>query len=73
MGSRRYVNFEENISHPQSVNFISVSGEGTWHGSPHNKSSYLARFPIMGPFVQVLVYNKAQMDRNVSVWAYLVS
>jgi hypothetical protein len=42
-------------------------------GSPHNKSSYLARFPIMGPFVQVLVYNKAQMDRNVSVWAYLVS
>ncbi|HUV33970.1 MAG TPA: hypothetical protein VMW22_03510 [Candidatus Desulfaltia sp.] len=73
MGSRRYVNFEENISHPQSVNFISVSGEGTWHGSPHNKSSYLTRFPIMGPFVQVLVYNKAQMDRNVSVWAYLVS
>jgi hypothetical protein len=43
MGARRYVNLEENVTHPQSVNFISVSGEGTWHGSPHNKSSYIAR------------------------------
>lgn len=73
MGSRRYVNMEENLPHPQSVNFISISGEGTWHGSPHNKSSYTARFPIMGPYAQVFVYNRAQKDRKVSVWAYLVS
>jgi hypothetical protein len=73
MGSRRYVNLEENLPHPQNVNFISVSGEGTWHGSPHNKSSYTARFPIMGPYAQVFVYNRAQKERKVSVWAYLVS
>lgn len=73
MGSRRYVNFEENLAHPQNVNFISVSGEGTWHGSPHNKSSYTARFPIMSPYVQVFVYNRAAKKRKVSVWAYLIS
>ena len=43
------------------------------HGSPHNISSYLARFPVMGPFVEVFVYNRAAMARKVSVWGYLVS
>ena len=73
MGARRYVNLEENVSSPQSTNFIEVSGRGSWHGSPHNISSYLARFPVMGPFVEVFVYNRAAMARKVSVWAYLVS
>ena len=73
MGARRYANLEENLSGPQSTNFIEVSGQGSWHGSPHNISSYLARFPVMGPFVEVFVYNRAAMARKVSVWAYLVS
>lgn len=73
MGARRYVNLEQNVSSPQSTNFIEVSGRGSWHGSPHNISSYLARFPVMGPFVEVFVYNRAAMARKVSVWAYLVS
>jgi hypothetical protein len=73
MGARRYVNLEENLSGPQSTNFISVSGQGTWHGSPHNISTYLARFPVMGPFVEVFVYNRAAIKRKVSVWGYLVS
>jgi hypothetical protein len=73
MGARRYVNFEENVSGPQSTNFIEVSGSGTWHGSPHNISTYVARFPVMGPFVQVFVYNRAPTKRKVSVWGYLVS
>jgi len=73
MGARRYVNLEENLPGPQSTNFIEVSGQASWHGSPHNISTYLARFPVMGPYVQVFVYNRAPIERVVSVWGYLVS
>ena len=73
MGARRYVNLEQNVSAPQSTNFIEISGHGSWHGSPHNISSYLARFPVMGPFIEVFVYNRAPIKRTVSVWGYLVS
>ncbi len=73
MGARRYVNLEANLSSPQSTYFIEVSGRGTWHGSPHNISSYVARFPVTGPFVEVFVYNRATVSRKVSVWGYLVS
>ena len=73
MGARRYVNLEENFPGPQSTNFIEVSGSGTWHGSPHIISSYVARFPVMGPYVEVFVYNRAPVPRTVSVWGYLVS
>mgnify|MGYP001056973906 CR=1 FL=1 len=73
MGARRYVNLCQNLSPPQSVNMITVSGQGTWHGTPHNISSYVARFPVMGPFVEVFVYNQAPIKRKVSIWGYLVS
>jgi len=73
MGARRYVNLEHNLPQPQSTNFIDVSGSGSWHGSQHKISSYMARFPVMGPFVQVFVYNRAAVPRKVSVWGYLVS
>ena len=73
LAARRYVNLEQNVSGPQSTNFIEVSGTGSWHGSPHNKSLYLARFPVMGPFIEVFVYNRAAIKRQVSVWGYLVS
>ena len=73
MGARRYVNLEQNVSGPQSTNFIEVSGQGSWHGSPHNISSYLARFPVMGPFIEVFIYNRAPITRKTSVWGYLVS
>jgi hypothetical protein len=73
MGARRYVNLEENVAGPQSTNFVQVSGAGTWHGSQHKISSYLARFPVMGPYVQVFVYNRAPEKRKVSVWGYLVA
>ncbi len=73
MAARRYVNLDQNLSGPQSTNFIEVSGQGSWHGSPHNISRYLARFPVMGPFVEVFVYNRASIKRKVSVWGYLVS
>ncbi|MCJ7524849.1 MAG: hypothetical protein MUP71_06445 [Candidatus Aminicenantes bacterium] len=73
MSARRYVNFEENLSDPQRPNFIKVSGQGCWHGSPHNISSYMTRFPVMGPYVQVFVYNRAPSKRKASVWGYLLS
>jgi hypothetical protein len=73
MGSRRYANLEDNLSAPQSTNFIEVSGSGSWHGGPHNISTYTARLPVMGPFVEVFVYNRAPIKRKVSAWGYLVS
>ena len=73
MGARRYVNLEENLPSPQSTHFIEVSGSGAWHGSQWKVSSYLARFPVMGPYIQVFLYNRAPVKRKVSVWAYLVA
>jgi len=73
MGARRYVNLEANVPAPQALSFIEVSGAGTWHGSPHNISTYAVRLPVMGPFVEVFVYNRAALVRKVSVWAYLVA
>jgi hypothetical protein len=73
MGARRFVNLEANVPAQQQVNSIDVSGAGTWHGSPHNISSYAVRLPVMGPFVEVFVYNRAPLVRKVSVWAYLVA
>jgi hypothetical protein len=73
MGARRYVNLEHNVQAPQATNFIEVNGSGTWHGQQWKISTYLARLPIMGPYVQVFVYNRATVARKVSVWAYLVA
>ena len=70
MHARRYVNLEENITTPQSINFIEVSDSGSWGGQ---QSSYIARIPVSDPFVEVFVYNRASIDRMVSVWAYLVA
>ena len=61
LGARRYANLEENLAGPQSTNFIEVSGTGSWHGSPHNISTYLARFPVFGPFVQTWTSASTQL------------
>jgi hypothetical protein len=68
-----YVTFEENLASPQGVNAPLVSGAGTWLGTPHNRSSYIARFPVLGPYTMAFVYNRHTAARTVSVWAYLVS
>jgi hypothetical protein len=73
MGARRYANLGENLPVPRSTNFIDVSRSASWHGSEWKISSYMARFPVMGPYVQVIVYDRAAVKRKVSVWAYLVS
>ena len=73
MRARRYVNLEANVAAQQPVNMINVSGAGTWHGSPHNLSSYAVRLPVMGPFVEVFPFNRGTTPRKINVWAYLVS
>lgn len=72
MATRCYVNLEENLSGPQSTNFISVSGQGAFHGTQWGVSRYMVRLPVMGPFIQVFVYNRADIPRVVNVWGYLV-
>lgn len=71
MGSRRYFNFGENFSGSADPQMITISGEGSWHGHPHDKSSYTARLPIMGPYIQVFPFNHHDQPRNVSVVIYL--
>lgn len=73
MGAGRYVNFEENLSSQQHVNFISISGDGSWNGSQAGTSTYIARLPVMGPFIQVFPFNRASSTRTVSIWGYLIS
>jgi hypothetical protein len=70
---RRYVTLEENLAGPQNTNFIEVSGAGSWHGDQWKISTYVARFPVMGPYAQVFLYNRAPIKRTVSVWGYLVA
>lgn len=70
-GSRRYFNFEQNFSGAAHPQMITLSGENSWHGSPHNKSSYTARLPVMGPYVQVFPFNQWAKDRKFSIRAYL--
>ncbi len=70
-GARRYFNFEQNFSSPAHPQMITLSGEGSWHGSPHNKSSYIARFPVMGPYIQVFPFNHENKDRKITIKAYL--
>ncbi len=71
MHARRYVNPEDGAFPQQKSNLLEVSGAATWHGSPHNLSSYVARLPVLAPFMQVFVYNRAAVPRKVSVWVYL--
>jgi hypothetical protein len=70
-GSRRYFNFEQNFSGTADPQMITLSGAGSWHGSPHNRSSYTARLPVMGPYVQVFPFNHEGKNRKFSIRAYL--
>jgi hypothetical protein len=72
-GSRRYFTFEENFSGTADPQMITLSGKNSWHGSPHNKSSYIARLPIMGPYVQVFPFNHEDKERKLNIKAYLTT
>jgi len=45
LGSRRYFNFEDNFTSPADPQMITLSGKNSWHGHPHDKSSYIVRIP----------------------------
>jgi hypothetical protein len=72
-GSRHYFTFEDNFAGTADPQMITLSGAGSWHGSPHNKSSYNARLPIMGPYVQVFPFNHEGKARKFSIVAYLTN
>ena len=71
LGSRRYFNFEQNFTEDADPQMITLSGKNSWHGSPPNKSSYTARLPIMGPYVQVFPFNLEPKVRRITIKAYL--
>jgi len=71
LGSRRYFNFEQNFSAAADPQMITLSGKNSWHGAQQKKSSYTARLPIMGPFIQVFPFNHHSEARTVSVLVYL--
>ena len=70
-GSRRYFTFDENFTGSAAPQAFTVTGEASWHGQPHNKSSYIARLPVMGPFLQVFPFNKHDEARRISIVLYL--
>ncbi len=71
LGSRRYFNFEENFSGAADPQMITETGKASWSGSPHNKSTYIARLPIMGPYMQVFPFNHHSAARKFSIVLYL--
>ena len=70
-GARRYFNFEQNFTAPADPQMITLSGKGSWHGAQQQKSSYIARLPIMGPYIQVFPFNHYGQARKISVVLYL--
>lgn len=70
-GSRRYFTFDQNFFGMADPQMITVTGKASWHGHPHDKSSYIARLPIMGPFLQVFPFNHHNEARKLSVVLYL--
>jgi hypothetical protein len=72
-GAGRYFTFEENFSAPANPQMITLTGGNSWHGPPHNKSSYIARLPIMGLYLQVFPFNHHSETRRFSIVLYLTT
>ena len=73
LGSRRYFTFEENFEGTADPQMITLSGKDSWHGAQWKKSSYTARLPIMGPYVQVFPFNQEKKERELNIIAYLTT
>ncbi len=71
LGSRRYFTFDENFSAAADPQMITVTGKASWHGQQHGKSTYIARLPVMGPFLQVFPFNHHNGSRTFSIALYL--
>jgi hypothetical protein len=71
LGSRRYFTFDQNFPGMADPQMITVTGKASWHGHPHDKSSYIARLPVMGPFLQVFPFNHHNEARKLSIVLYL--
>ncbi len=71
MASRRFAGLESDLGAPQQIHPIEVSGAGACDHSPPHRSTYTVYLPVLAPFLQVFVHNRAPVPRKVSVWAYL--
>jgi hypothetical protein len=72
-GARRYFTFDDNFTLPPDPQMITISGKSSWHGHPYDKSSYIARLPVMGPFIQVFPFNHHDEERKLSISLYLTN
>jgi hypothetical protein len=70
-GSRRYFTYEQNFNSAPDPRMITLSGKGSWHGLQQKLSSYTARLPVMGPYIQVFPFNHHDDTRDISVVLYL--
>ncbi len=53
---------------------MQVSGAAASAAAPAGSAvTYVARVPVMGPYMEVFTSNRAVVNRKVTVWAYMVS
>lgn len=71
LSARNFYNFEENSVNVQMANPLVLSGALSYQGDPAHKSSFIARVPVVGPYLKVNVINQHSAARTVSVKAYL--
>ena len=56
----------------QPLESIRASGREGWHGSPHNKTSFGLRVPVLGPFMWVYPLNRYAEPRRFTIAVYLI-
>ncbi len=68
------VNLEEASPAPRELVPLQVSGAAAANAAaPGTAVTYVARIPVMGPYMEVFTANRAAVNRKVTVWAYMVS
>jgi hypothetical protein len=72
LGARRFAILNDNVSGKVNPRMHRVTGRYSWHGSQQKISSYIARLPIMGPYIQVFPLNHHNESRQFSLSLYLV-
>ena len=69
--AKKYFTVGENLIDDLDLGKTTVTPQDSWHGHPQDKSSYIIRVPVMGPYMCVLPFNHYDFERYVSVGVYL--
>jgi hypothetical protein len=72
LGARRFAILNDNVSGRADPRMHRVTGKYSWHGGQQKVSSYIARLPVMGPYIQVFPLNHHNESRQFSLSLYLV-